>query len=128
MINVQVNIFQGKLFDYYDFLGYDINNIFYQKSVRENSNEVLLSFIDTYQCIFHFLLKFIYSEKATKFCEISTLDLSYDSYVVTVKSTVHILQNFVVFSEYMNFKLGKCTFLAGNSNFLKYWLLNEIYL
>ena len=47
-------------------------------------------------------LKFIYSEKATKFCEISTLDLSY---VVTVKSTVEISQNFVAFSEYMNFKL-----------------------
>ena len=47
-------------------------------------------------------LKFIYSEKATKFCEISTVDLSY---VVMVKSTVEILQNFVAFSEYMNFKI-----------------------
>ena len=47
------------------------------------------------------LLKFIYSEKATKFCEISTLLLSY---VVPVKSKVKILQNFVAFSEYMNFK------------------------
>ena len=47
------------------------------------------------------LLKFIYSEKASSFCEISTVDLSY---VVTVKSTVEILQNFVAFSEYMNFK------------------------
>ena len=46
-------------------------------------------------------LKFIYSEKATNFCEISTIDLSY---VVTVKSTVEISQNLVVFSEYMNFK------------------------
>ena len=45
-------------------------------------------------------LKFIYSEKATNFCEISTVDLSY---VVTVKSTVEISQNFVAFSEYMNF-------------------------
>ena len=48
-----------------------------------------------------FLVKFIYFEKATKFCEISTLDLSY---VVPVKSTVEISQNFVAFSEYMNFK------------------------
>ena len=47
------------------------------------------------------LIKFIFSEKATKFCEISTIDLSY---VVPVKSTVEILQNFVVFSEYVNFK------------------------
>ena len=45
-------------------------------------------------------LKLIHSEKATKFCEISTIDLSY---VVLVKSTVEILQNFVSFSEYMNF-------------------------
>ena len=35
-------------------------------------------------------VKFIYSEKATKFCEISTVDLSY---VVPVKSTVEISQN-----------------------------------
>ena len=46
------------------------------------------------------MLKFIYSEKAIKFCEISTVDLSY---VVTVKSSVEISQNFVAFSEYMNF-------------------------
>ena len=39
-------------------------------------------------------LKFVYSEKAT------TVDLSY---VVTVKPTVEISQNFVTFSEYMNF-------------------------
>ena len=49
----------------------------------------------------YLFLKFIYSEKATKFCEISTVDLSY---VVTVKSAVEISQNFVTFSEYMNFK------------------------
>ena len=41
-------------------------------------------------------LKFIDSEKATKFCEISTIDLSH---VVPVKSTVDISQNFVAFSE-----------------------------
>ena len=46
-------------------------------------------------------LKFIYSERATKFYEISTLDLSY---VVMVKSTVEISQNFMALSEYMNFK------------------------
>ena len=48
-----------------------------------------------------FFLKFIYSEKATKFCEISTLILSTGH---TDKSKVEILQNFVAFSEYMNFK------------------------
>ena len=45
-------------------------------------------------------VKFVYFGKATKFCEISTVDLSY---VVTVKSTVEISQNFVAFSEYINF-------------------------
>ena len=47
-----------------------------------------------------FMLNFIYSEKTTKFCEISTVDLSY---VVPVKSTVEISQNVVTFSEYMKF-------------------------
>ena len=45
-------------------------------------------------------VKFIYSEKATKFCNIFTLFLSY---VVPVKIKVKILQIFVAFSEYMNF-------------------------
>ena len=46
-------------------------------------------------------LKFIYSEKTTKFCEIFTLLLS----LCTVdKSKVEILQNFVAFSEYTNSK------------------------
>ena len=45
----------------------------------------------------------MYSEKATKFCEIFTLLLSY---VVPVKSKVKISQNFLAFSEYMNFKIN----------------------
>ena len=60
-------------------------------------------FISLIEIIENFLIcsiKFIYSEKATKFCEISTLLLSY---VVPVKSKVEISQNFVAFSEYMNF-------------------------
>ena len=47
------------------------------------------------------VLKFIYSEKATKFCEIFTLLLSY---VVPVKRKVKISQNLVAFSQYMNFQ------------------------
>ena len=47
-------------------------------------------------------VKFIYSEKATKFCEIFT-------YLLTAttldKSKVKILQHFVPFSEYMNFSV-----------------------
>jgi hypothetical protein len=46
------------------------------------------------------LIKFIYSEKTTKFCKISTVDLTY---LVPVKSTAEISQHFVAFSEYMNF-------------------------
>ena len=68
------------------------------------------SFLEWNNLIFNYVLflyllvqkpiKFMYSEKATHFCEISTLNLSY---VVTVKSMVEISQNFVAFSEYMNF-------------------------
>ena len=43
-------------------------------------------------------VKFIYSEKATKFSKFFTLFLSY---VVTVKIKVKISQNFVALSEYM---------------------------
>ena len=46
------------------------------------------------------LLKFIHSEKATKFCEIFPLLLTT---VHTVKSKEKISQHFVAFSEYMNF-------------------------
>ena len=46
------------------------------------------------------LVKFIYSEKPSKFFEISTLDLTGTT---EDKSTVEILQNFVAFSECMNF-------------------------
>ena len=47
----------------------------------------------------HFL-KYIYSEKAKKFCKIFTLLLTV---CTVVKSKVKISQNFVAFSEYMNF-------------------------
>ena len=50
--------------------------------------------------VHEFLVKFIYSEKAIKFCKISTLLLSY---IVPVKNKVEISQNFVAFLEYMNF-------------------------
>ena len=48
-------------------------------------------------------LKFINSEKATKFCEIVTLLLAGTT---KDKSKVKISQNFVAFSEYMNFKVS----------------------
>ena len=46
------------------------------------------------------VLKFIYSEKATKLCEIFPLPLTT---VHTVKSKGKISQNSLAFSEYMNF-------------------------
>ena len=63
-------------------------------------------------------LKFIYSEKATKLCEISTVDLSY---VVPEKSTVEISQNFVAFSECMSFK-------TQEKNILIYITCNYIFI
>ena len=45
-------------------------------------------------------IKFIYSEKTTKFCEISNVDLTVTAYD---KSRVEISQKIVAFSEYMNF-------------------------
>ena len=46
----------------------------------------------------------MYSEKATKFCEISTVDLTVTTYD---KSMVEISQKFVAFSEYMNFNISQ---------------------
>ena len=43
------------------------------------------------------VLPFVYSEKATKFCEISPVDLSYE---VPVKSTGENSQNFVALLTY----------------------------
>ena len=42
-------------------------------------------------------MKFIYFEKATKFCEISTVDLTI---TISDKSTVEISQKFIAFSEW----------------------------
>ena len=57
-------------------------------------------------------IKFIYSEKATKFCEISTLLLTV---CTVVKSKVEISQNVVAFSEYMNFNCSS-TYLCKPRN------------
>ena len=54
-------------------------------------------------------VKFVYSEKATKFFEISTLLLTGTTWD---KSKVEILQNFVAFSEYMNFNTEYLHFVS----------------
>ena len=62
--------------------------------------------------LFSLIIKFIYIEKATQFCEIFILLLTV---CTVVKSKVKISQNFVAFSEYMNFRMMKGTFLfSGN--------------
>ena len=66
-----------------------------------NVNIILLRISVSQVIVFLLSLKFIYSEKATKFCEIFPLLLTT---VHTVKSKEKISQNFVAFSEYMNFK------------------------
>ena len=48
------------------------------------------------------MLKFIYSEKATKFCKISTVDLTGTT---LNKSTVEILRKNLAFFEYTNFNI-----------------------
>jgi hypothetical protein len=80
---------------YYNVGG--ITRLYERDPIFEKSTAHDISF-DTIFSLFQ--VKFIYSEKATKFCEISTLLLSY---VVPVTSKVEISQNFEVFSEYMNF-------------------------
>ena len=58
-------------------------------------------------------IKFIYSENAAKFCEISILLLTVCS---TVKSKVKISENFVAFSEYMNFSTPTEAYLKSHQN------------
>ena len=71
----------------------------------------------------YFLLKFIYSEKATKFCEIFTLLLP----VCTVnKSKVKISQNFVAFSEYTNFTYTEITKCATEKAVISFFNLKKI--
>ena len=58
---------------------------------------------------FHFCQKilgsYMYSEKATNFWEISTVDFYYK---VTVKSIMEILKKIVALSEYMHFTYSVC--------------------
>ena len=59
------------------------------------------------------IVKFIYSEKATKFCEIFPLLLTV---CTVVKSKGKVSQNHVAFSEYMNFETKKVYFAKGKIN------------
>ena len=64
---------------------------------------------------FCYIVKFIYSEKATKFCEIFPLLLTVCN---VVKRKGKISQNVVAFSEYMNFtkkrrRIKDCSLLSA---------------
>ena len=57
--------------------------------------------LESIYAICFYAVKIIYSEKATKFCEMFTLILTV---CTVVKSKEKISQNFVASSEYMDFK------------------------
>ena len=88
-----------------DFAFLSIQMIFVSTFLNSKDMQIL-------NCLLSTLPNFIYSEKATKFCKISTLLLSY---VVPVKSKVDISQNFVAFSEYMSFIRQTRLFLTFES-------------
>ena len=70
------------------------------KNIKIGDQLILLTYLVNSDFNVLCLVKFIYSERATKFCEISTLLLSV---CTEEKSKVGISQNFVAFSEYTNF-------------------------
>ena len=70
------------------------------------------------------MVKFIYSEKATKFYEIFPLLLTV---CTVVKSKGKISQDFVAFSEYMNFNSTKFVSLQFHEKCLKVESKSEIY-
>ena len=94
-------LLQVKLFKIVEFhITQPVWTLFLFKSIWTHSQgcQKIRIFIYKYNC--GVFVKFIYSEKATKFCEIFPLLLTV---CTIVKSKGTILQNFVAFSEYMNF-------------------------
>ena len=70
-------------------------------------------------------LKFIYSEKATKLCEIST---NYLSYICTASKIIGgDFANFVAFSEYINFNTTYRSFMEVLDCWVYSVLLNDRY-
>ena len=78
------------------------NNFFDADLNHIKLNSKILTNNQIYQREVYSLLKFIYSETATKLCKFSTLIFTV---CTAVKSKVEIVQNFVAFSEHMNFKI-----------------------
>jgi hypothetical protein len=88
---------------------HNVNGSFFYKNYKNDFEENLLN--ERFcECLGFFTskdqLKFMYPEKAIKFCKISAIDLTGTT---KDKSTLEILQNFGAFSEYMNFNIkSKC--------------------
>ena len=96
---------------------------FWKFNAKSHYDLSIVHFLEAWCWVF---LKFIYSEKATKICEISTLLLSH---VVSVKNKVEISQNIVAFSEYMNFNTDwfvRILFSDFNQTFHIYFNLGKL--
>ena len=86
--------------------------------VIEKCQETFWILANSKQDQYFSVIKFIYYEKVTKICEISTLLLS----VCTVdKSKVEISQNFVAFSDYTNFTKQKMPEAALTNEWFELW-------
>ena len=77
-----------------------LNSYFLTKQTQPSASVLPLKLFWVVMYLIWFVVKFIYSEKATKFCEIFPLLLTV---CTVVKNKVKISQNFVAFSEYMKF-------------------------
>ena len=78
----------------------------------KNVTDIFSTWLDiTHESVSSNAIKFIYSEKATKFCEIFPLLLTVCS---AFKSKRKILQYCVAFSEYMNFNKRPEQNIAGH--------------
>ena len=77
------------------------------RSINEQFDLKIRKFLSFRNFFMFTLLKFIYSEKVTKFFKTSTIDLTVTTWD---KSTVEISQNFVDFSKYMNFNSNSYDF------------------
>ena len=84
-------------------------------SVTQNRLSRTSYFLESY-------IKFLYSEKATKFCEIFTLLLTL---CTVVKSKVKITQNFLAFSDYMNFNCNPPDHICMKALFITKYLVHE---
>ena len=88
------------------------------KIVKNEQSRNVARYTEIVMWPFSIILKFIYSEKATKFYEIFTLLLTGTTYdKINVKSS----QTFMAFSEYMNFNFMNLRFLIGGQDFDHFW-------